>query len=156
MHKNDGQRNWKERFSSKIVRDKKYFRNMLRYFILNPVRAGIVDDPLKHGYHLGHTIMTADEENPIYGDIVDLDKIGQDVIDYLKRFILHLQKFAQRKAQQAKSYFMKLSKKKHPELSFSLTQKRADQFYRYFSGPMDIVRELRKKFKLKGYEKDRK
>lgn len=151
MHKKRGGHNWKERFSSKIVRGKQHFRNSLRYFIMNPVRAGIVNDPMDHPYHLGHTIMEADLENPRYSDLVDLDEIAKEDIDYIQRFIRRLKSFLEKNYRKGWERVMKILRKRNPIYSFLLSKKRSEQFYKHFSGSENIVRELRKLFNLDDY-----
>ncbi len=152
MHNNGGGHTWKDRFGSKILRGKNSIRNMLRYFILNPVRAGIVEDPMDHPFHLGHTIMTADEQFPAFGDIVDLSEIGKDVVEYLQKLIMQIKKAILEKAKAKASYYLKMLAAKIPKHSFNLSKKRKEQFYRYFSGPVDEIRDERKKYNLKDYD----
>ncbi len=151
-HNNGGGHTWKDRFSSKILRGKNSIRNMLRYFILNPVRAGIVDDPMDHPFHLGHTIMTANDKLPIYGEIVDLAEIEKDVIEYLQKMINQIKKAILEKTKAKAAYFLKMVSAKIPRHSFNLSKKRKEQFYRYFSGPVDEIRDERKKYNLKDYD----
>lgn len=153
MHKEKGH-NWQERFSSKIVKGKQHFRNSLRYFIMNPVRAGIVDDPMDHPYHSGHTIMGADLENPKFADFVDLDLIPEEDIAYIQRFIRRLKNFLKRNTKKVREKFMKMLRSPIPIYSFFISKKPYDQFYRHFSAPVNIVRELRKLYNLKNYNDD--
>lgn len=154
MHKKRGGHNWKERFGSKIVRGKQYFRNSLRYFIMNPVRAGIVENPMDYPYHMGHTIMEADSPDPRFRDLIDLDKFDKDDVEYIQRFIRRLKNILINASQKMRKKLMKLLRKKNPIYSFLLSKHPSEQFYKHFSGPRNIVQDLRKFFNFDDYGND--
>jgi|GEM_PF-1090098 len=151
LHDKKGGHNWKERFSSKIVRGKKYLRNVMRYILLNPVRAGMVEDPMDYLYHFGHTIMNSDQPEPAFGNLVDLDAIPADVIAYLQALIRKIKKSIAQCAQKTAAALLKALRYKNPIFSFNLSKRPREQIYRYFSGAKNVVRQLRELYHLKNY-----
>ena len=115
---------WLERFKSKIVEKGSYFINTVIYFALNPVKAGITDNPLEYRYSSIQSVVSDK-----YSDLLEpLDDIDNDIIrEFLNRegFIeklLRLQRTLKR-------------------FSFRLTKSRFDQRFRDFIGSNNFIRD---------------
>jgi REP element-mobilizing transposase RayT len=61
---------WQGRYRSKLVSDQRYFDQLLIYIHLNPVHAGVVDDPAKYPWS-GHRELLGRVKEPI----VDIDEV---------------------------------------------------------------------------------
>lgn len=67
---------WQGRYKARVVGDEGYLQQLVAYVLLNPVRAGLVDDPAEHrwsghgeivGRHR-HGLVDVDEVLLMYGD----------------------------------------------------------------------------------------
>lgn len=67
---------WQSRYKARLVEDSRYFRQLVAYIHLNPVAAGLVEDPVEHPYS-GHRellwrvkepLIAVDEVLSEYGD----------------------------------------------------------------------------------------
>lgn len=61
---------WQGRYRAKLVEDQRYLDQLLIYIHLNPVSAGIVDDPAEHSWS-GHCEILGRSKEPI----VDVDEV---------------------------------------------------------------------------------
>jgi len=85
---------WKERFSHKIVKGIAHKKESFLYFLKNPVRAGMVTNPLEHPHSFAHAIIG----QPGYKDptgLLDFHLLDQEIIDYVMNFINQFVKVAE-------------------------------------------------------------
>jgi REP element-mobilizing transposase RayT len=61
---------WQSRYQMRLVEGQRYFEQLVFYIHLNPVRAGLVDDPEKHVFS-GHREMLGKVSNPL----IDVDDV---------------------------------------------------------------------------------
>lgn len=59
---------WQSRYQARLIDSQRYFEQLVFYIHLNPVRAGLVDDPVKHVFS-GHRELLGKVHDPI----VDVD-----------------------------------------------------------------------------------
>jgi len=115
---------WMERFKSKIVQDVKYLTNTIIYFALNPVRAGIVTNPLNYEFNSIRKI----KDEGLFKDIIDdlPDVYNQSLLNFLKResFLVFVDKLAF-----AASRY-----------SFNLRKTKREQFFKNFIGGYNFIK----------------
>ncbi len=61
---------WQSRYKAKLVREPRYFARLVVYIHLNPVTAGVVDDPAEYPY-CGHRELLGAGEEPL----VDVERV---------------------------------------------------------------------------------
>ena len=116
---------WMQRFSSKLVERGRYLANTVIYFALNPVKAGITDNPLKYEYSSVHALTGgrfSDLADPLPEDIREI------VLEFLKR----------------NDYFELLAKcaRIMKRFSFDLRKTRLEQRFRNFTGSNKFIRQF--------------
>lgn len=120
---------WMQRFSSKIVEWGQYMANTIIYFALNPVKAGVTDNPLKYTYSSIHNIT----QNKYAGLVDELpEELNETIKEFLKRnnFIELLEKC------------IRVMKK----FSFDLDKSIFDQRFKYFIGSNSFMNKYKQQF----------
>ncbi len=112
---------WMERFKSKIVQDFRYLVNTIIYFALNPVRAGITNNPLKYKFSSINNV----KDEKIFADI--LDPLPKEYLELIKEF-LEREKFLAYVADLAQRAYLGL------KYSFDLSKSQQDQQYKNYIG----------------------
>jgi putative transposase len=117
---------WMQRFASKLVEMGQYFANTIIYFALNPVKAGITDNPLNYEYSSIHNVISGK-----FSDL--LDALPQACVEYIKNFL------------RQKSFIKILNKCKRilRQFSFDLRKTRQEQKYRHFIGSRQFYKRCR-------------
>ena len=120
---------WMQRFASKIVENGAYLANTIIYFFLNPLRAGITDNPLKYSYSSVHALT-----GKKYQDLVD--ELPKDLVEVLKEFL------------KRNDYFELIEKcvRIMKRFSFNLTKAKFDQRFKDFTGSYEFMNLYNKKF----------
>ncbi|MDC0977663.1 transposase [bacterium] len=115
---------WLERFKSKIVEPGQYLANTVIYFALNPIKAGITDNPLKFKYSSIHNIVDTNK----FGDI--LDPLPESLQQVLKEFIKRERfvELVERTVRFAKKF------------SFNLRKSWLEQRHRHFVGSSNFIK----------------
>ncbi len=143
FNKNMGKRGhfWKERYSHKIVKGIAHKKESLLYFLKNPVRAGMVKNPLEHPHSFAHAIIG----QPGYKDpsgLLDFHLLDQEIIDYVINFINQFVEVAKDGVRTMKKVSEKLYNsmlKKNSSIQFSLSKLKHLHRYRNFSMSMKLV-----------------
>ncbi|MDR1997435.1 MAG: transposase [Candidatus Margulisbacteria bacterium] len=115
---------WMQRFSSKLVEPGQYFANTIIYFALNPVKAGITDNPLKYEHSSIHNITS--------GRFADLlDTLPQIYVEHIENFL------------RRKNFVEILQKYKRilRQFSFQLRKTAYEQKFRYFIGSKQFYKQ---------------
>ena len=119
---------WMERFKSKIVQDMSYVMNTLIYFAMNPVKAGVVDNPLNYKYSSIHNILYKDQ----YADLLDPIPLELEALiaNFLKRenFVAFVQKAINKLQKTAKIF------------SFNLRKSKKEQVFRNYIGSRNFAK----------------
>lgn len=121
---------WMQRFSSKIVERGTYLANTIIYFILNPVKAGITNNPLKYTFSSVHFIT-----GKKYHDL--LDELPKDLVDIIKEFL-------------KRNDYLELIEKcarTIKRFSFNLNKSKFDQKFKHFIGSYEFIKLYSNKFK---------
>ena len=113
---------WMQRFASKIVERGAYLANTIIYFILNPVKAGITNNPLKYTYSSVHAI-TGNK----YQDLID--KLPKDLIEVVKEFLKRNNYI------EIIEKYVRILKR----FSFNLKKSKYDQKFKYFIGSYEFI-----------------
>lgn len=137
---------WKERFSHKIVKGKSHLKRSLIYFLKNPVRAGIVKNPLKYMFHFGHDILKTKNYKDS-NSLVDFYLLDRDVINYVMGFINQFMEFTHqqvKKFKKVKRSIVRTMGKKNPIFDFSQFKDKKSRLYKYFCAPRGWIEYWRK------------
>jgi putative transposase len=116
---------WMQRFSSKLVQDGKHIANTIIYFALNPVKAGIVDNPLKHKYSSILSFINKNKFDSL------LDALPEELQKIIQAFL-------------AEKNFLELIDRCQRTLkrySFTLKKTKLEQRFRHFIGSTTFVKE---------------
>ena len=113
---------WMERFSSKLVEYGRHLANTIAYFAMNPVKAGITDNPLEFKYSSIHNLV-----NGSFAEI--LDPLPQEFRDFLEEF-LKINDFVE---------LLDKCTKIIKRFSFSLNKSKQEQRYRNFIGSSSFI-----------------
>jgi putative transposase len=113
---------WMQRFASKIVERGAYFVNTLIYFALNPVRAGICDNPLEFKYSSIQNLHTG-----IFADLID--ELPSDLKETLQEFL------------KRNNYIELLEKctRLLKKFSFALKKNPLEQRFKHFCGSSSFI-----------------
>jgi putative transposase len=116
---------WMQRFSSKIVEDGQHIANTIMYFALNPVKAGIVDNPLKHKY--------SSIQNFVYKNKFTflLDALPEELQEIINTFL----------AEKNFPELIERSKRIIKKYSFTLRKTKLEQRFRHFIGSTTFIKE---------------
>jgi len=108
---------WQARFKSKIILEIEHLLNTVIYFSLNPVRAGICNNPFEYQFSGIHSLHQS-RFNKTFDFVDKLPKIiEQEIVNYLKN-----------------EEYLYLNKRVHiRRYSFKLSKNPEDQKYRYLS-----------------------
>ena len=120
---------WMQRFASKIVERGAYLANTIIYFFLNPLRAGITDNPLKYTYSSVHALT-----GKKYQDLID--ELPKDLVEILKEFL------------KRNDYFELIERcvRIMKRFSFNLSKGKFDQKFKDFTGSHEFMKLYNKKF----------
>jgi len=115
---------WMERFKSKIVEDLKYLANTIIYFALNPVKAGITDNPLKYEFNSIRNI----KDSNIFADL--LDKLPEKYNSFIKKFL------------KREDFLILVDKLIRTAIiySFNLKKSKKEQYYKNFIGKYSFIK----------------
>jgi hypothetical protein len=69
---------WQSRYQARLITDQDYFETVLMYVHLNPVKAGLVDDPVDYAFS-GHREIMGKVKNPLVDVDVALVSFGDTV-----------------------------------------------------------------------------
>jgi len=119
---------WMARFKSKIVQDISYLVNTIIYFALNPVRAGITNNPYNYKFS---SINNIKNEN-IFADV--LDPLPKEYKQALKDF-LEKEKFLEIVGDLARRTYLGL------KYSFDLSKTKRDQIYKNYIGNYGFIKK---------------
>ena len=122
---------WMERFSSKLVEYGKHLASSITYFAMNPVKAGITDNPLKFKYSSIHNFVDGS-----FADI--LDPLPEEFQEFVRDF-LKIDDFVE---------LLDRCTRLIKRFSFNLSKSRRDQKYRNFIGGSSFVAKNSLKFSL--------
>lgn len=132
---------WKERYSHKIIKGVAHKKESFLYFLKNPVRAGMVKNPLEYPHSFAHAIIG----QPGYKDpsgLLDFHLLDKEIIDYVMNFINQFVKVAKDGVKTMKKVSEKLYNsmmKKSSSIQFSYLKKKHSHRYRNFSMSMKWV-----------------
>ena len=114
---------WMQRFASKIVERGAYLANTIIYFLLNPVKAGITNNPLKYTYSSVHAIT-----GKKYQDLID--ELPKDLLEVIKEFL-------------KRNNYLELIEKYIriiKRFSFDLKKTKYDQKFKNFIGSLEFIK----------------
>ncbi len=126
---------WNERFSHKIVKGIAHMKESFLYFLKNPVRAGMVENPMEYPYSFAQAIIG----QPGYKDpegLLDFHLLEPEVIAYVMNFINQFVEVAGNGVKEIKKVSKELlqsMKKKYPSLDFLKYKGKHGNRYRFFS-----------------------
>ncbi len=126
---------WKERFSHKIVVGMGHLKRSIVYFLNNPVRAGLVVNPLEYKFTFAHSIIGQTNFIDPEG-LIDFHLLPPEVISYVMNFInkfVKISKDGTRKLKKVSSKFLNKLKKIIFSIDFTLYKDDRSRFYRDFS-----------------------
>jgi len=69
---------WQSRYKSRLVEDGRYYQQLIAYIHLNPVTAGVVDDPGEYSYS-GHLELLGMRDNPLIAVDTVLAEFGENL-----------------------------------------------------------------------------
>ena len=123
---------WMERFSSKLIECGQHLASSVAYFAMNPVKAGVTDNPLKFNYSSIHNYTDGR-----FGDL--LDQLPEELICFVKDFL------------RLNNYVELLDKctRIMKRFSFDLSKSKREQKYRHFVGSSGFVAKNTVRFELK-------
>jgi len=128
---------WMERFKSKIVQDLSYLVNTIIYFALNPVKAGIIKNPLNYKFSSINNI----KDITLFADVLDPlpPEYKKALTDFLEK-----ERFLEIISNLATRTYLGL------KYSFNLKKTKQAQIYKKFIGGYSFIKKgvLAKKIEL--------